>query len=55
MELYAILVAMLGTVETHDLCENLFWTPHSQNEKVIEACEENVWKNSFPNSYINNK
>jgi len=51
MELYIFFVSIYGQAKVDSLCENLFWTPHAQNERVIELCEESVWKETYFNSY----
>lgn len=45
-ELYISLVIMFGKVQVDNICQNLYWTPYSNNERVIEACEV-VWKETY--------
>ncbi len=45
-ELYFILVALVGKTEVDNFCQNVFWTPKSRNERVIEACE-GVWEEVY--------
>jgi len=47
-ELYILLITIYGKVQVDNLCQNLFWTPHSKNERVIEACE-GVWSEIYIN------
>lgn len=51
MELYILFVSIYGQVKVDNLCENLFWTPYNENKKVIELCEESVWKKTYPRAY----
>ena len=53
-EIYIALVAAFWKTEVHNMCENVFFTPYSEYQRVIEACEY-PWRESFPNAYINNK
>ena len=38
-------------IEATQVCENVFWTPYSRDERVVDICES-VWRESFPNAYI---
>lgn len=46
-ELYIALISIYGQTKIDNLCENLYWTPYSQNEKVIELCKTNVWNKTY--------
>lgn len=49
MTLYAYFVLYIGQTKVDNFCENQFF--QVQSDVVIELCEENVWKNSFPDAY----
>lgn len=49
MTLYAYFLLYIPQARVDSFCENQFFSPKS--EAVIELCEEDVWKKSYPDAY----
>lgn len=46
-----MLALQYGQANLHAACDYLFWNSDMHNERVIEICEENVWKVNYPAQY----
>lgn len=54
--LYAIMVMSFGQTKIDNFCENAFWrTDINTHSQIVELCEEDVWKKSFPAAYTTNE
>ena len=50
--LYTLMIVAFGQAKIDVFCENAFWrTDINMNMQVVELCEEDVWKLSFPDAY----